>query len=344
MNILAIETSCDETSVAVLRDGTEVLTNQISSQIDLHAKTGGIVPEVAAREQLKAMTPVLSEALSDAGLTIEGIDAIAVTRGPGLIGSLLVGVSAARTLAYMTDKPLIGVNHLEGHIYSNWLERDSSEIQFPILVLVVSGGHNEIVLMRGHGDYELIGKTRDDAAGEAFDKTARLIGLPYPGGVSIQKTGMSGNKEAYSFPRAWLQQTQKGQKPKEITDFDFSFSGLKTAVWQRVETLEITDDIQADLAASIQEAIIEPLVEKTVSAALLHKANQIHIAGGVSASLRLRELMQQKSPLPVIWPKKIAYCTDNAAMIASAGYFRYKKGESASLDLNAFPKTTDFGL
>lgn len=338
MNILAIETSCDETSVAILRDGTRVLTNQISSQIDLHAKTGGIVPEVAAREQLKAMQPVLDEALSDAGMSLADIDEIAVTRGPGLIGSLLVGVNAAKTLAYILGKPLLGINHLEGHIYSDWLEREESDIQFPVLVLVVSGGHNELLLLRGHGAYSLIGKTRDDAAGEAFDKTARLIGLPYPGGMHIQRVAESGDPKRFIFPRAWLQQTHMGEKPKQITNFDFSFSGMKTSVWQKVEEIVVDDHNRPDFAASIQEAIVDVLVAKTVAAAQETGALQIHIAGGVSANERLRTAMQEKSPVPVLWPRELAFCTDNAAMIGCAGYFLGKdKGLSLWQEVETDP-------
>jgi N6-L-threonylcarbamoyladenine synthase len=319
MRIVAIETSCDETSVAVVEDGTRVLSNCISSQIDLHAKTGGVVPEVAAREQLKAMQPVLKEAMEIAGVSMEEIDAFAVTKGPGLVGSLLVGVHTAKTLSYLLKKPLIGVNHLEGHIYANWLERETREIRLPAVVLTVSGGHNELILMTGHREYSLIGRTLDDAAGEAFDKTARLIGLGYPGGVAIQKAALNGTERTV-FPRAWLQDVKRGQKPKHITNFNFSFSGLKTAVWQNIDDRELSPEDQSDYALAIQNAIVEVLGEKTLAAAELHGAKTILLSGGVSANLALREYVEKRGAVPVLWPKSIQYCTDNAAMIAAAAY------------------------
>ncbi len=306
MKILGIETSCDETAVAVVENGTKVLKNIIYSQIDMHAKTGGVVPEVAAREHILKIIPALDE------INLDEIDAIAVTQGPGLISSLLTGTVTASTMALVLEKPLIPVNHIEGHIYANWLERDASEIQFPIVVLTVSGGHNELVLMRGHGDFEVIGETLDDAAGEAFDKVARLLGLGYPGGPYISKAAEDGNPNKYDLPRAWL----------SPDSFDFSFSGLKTAASRL--PLEDTNNV----AASFQEAVCDVLSEKLRRAAEKFGAKEVHLAGGVSANTRLREMVAERISLPLRFPKKIAYCTDNASMIAVAGYFRYISGSN----------------
>ena len=307
MKILGIETSCDETAVALVENGSHVLKNVVYSQIEMHAETGGVVPEVAAREHILKMVPALSE------VDFDDVDAIAVTEGPGLISSLLTGTVTASTIALVLGKPLIPVNHIHGHIYANWLSRDIDDFEFPIVILTVSGGHNELVLMRGHLDFEIIGETLDDAAGEAFDKVARLIGLGYPGGPAISKAAENGDPNKYDLPRAWLSKES----------LDFSFSGLKTAV----SRLPISDT--ANVAASFQEAVCDVLSEKLKRAAEKYGAEEVHLAGGVSANKRLREMVKQRISLPVKWPEKIEYCTDNAAMIAAAGYFRFKKDPSA---------------
>jgi len=307
MKILGIEKSCDETAVALVENGSHVSKNVIYSQIDIHSQTGGVVPEVAAREHILKMVPALSE------VDFDDVDAIAVTEGPGLISSLLTGTVTASTIALVLGKPLIPVNHIHGHIYANWLSRDIDDFEFPIVILTVSGGHNELVLMRGHLDFEIIGETLDDAAGEAFDKVARLIGLGYPGGPAISKAAENGDPNKYDLPRAWLSKES----------LDFSFSGLKTAV----SRLPISDT--ANVAASFQEAVCDVLSEKLKRAAEKYGAEEVHLAGGVSANKRLREMVKQRISLPVKWPEKIEYCTDNAAMIAAAGYFRFKKDPSA---------------
>lgn len=317
MKILAIETSCDDTAVAVVDQGRKVLCNVISSQAYLHEKTGGVVPEVAAREHLITMLPVLDEALEVVGCSWEEIEAIAVTKGPGLISSLIVGTETASVLSYVKGIPLIPVQHITGHLYSCWLDLEE-EPQFPILALTVSGGHNELVLMRGHGQFEVLGETLDDAAGEAFDKVARLLGLGYPGGPAIAKVALEGNAARFDLPRAWM--------GKE--DLNFSFSGLKTAVRDLVTSLgEINDQTKADIAASFQEAVCDVLSGKLLRAfERLPEVKEVHLVGGVSANLRLRELVAERiRGVKVRWPEKISYCTDNAAMIACAGY--YLRGE-----------------
>jgi len=330
MKILGIETSCDETSCAVVENGTHVLSNVIFSQIPLHAKTGGVVPEVAAREHVVKIIPVLKKALKDAKISLNEIDAIAATAGPGLLSSLLVGTVTANTLALFLNKPIVPVNHIEGHIYSNWLGTEdeikhetwnNSSPQFPILVLTVSGGHNEIYLMRGHMDFKLIGETRDDAAGEAFDKVARLLGLPYPGGPSVMRAAMHGDKNRFKFPRAIMNDGT----------FDFSFSGIKTAVLYFIEKekragRKLTRKFVCDTAASFQEAVIDALAVKFTTAVKKYNVKEAHLAGGVSANIALRERIVKMLETDVVfrYPKKIEYCTDNAAMIASAGYFKYK--------------------
>ncbi len=343
MKILGIETSCDETSCAVVEDGCKVLANVIASQIDIHAKTGGVVPEVAAREHVVKIIPVLDESLEVAGCGWEDIDAIAVTQGPGLISSLIIGTETANVISYLENKPLIPVQHIVGHIYSNWLEA-SEEIEFPVLILTVSGGHNELILMRGHNDFEVLGETRDDAAGEAFDKVARILGLGYPGGPAISKIAEEGDKAAFDLPRAYL---DKGS-------LDFSFSGLKTAVLDKVklniaeyewkDEMHFPEEFKADLAASFQEAVVEVLVNKLVWAIEKHpEVREVHLAGGVSANLRLREVVKEKlSPVMTSrHPQSIKFCTDNAAMIACAGYYLYelepKKFRSCS---NIIPTTS----
>ncbi|MGI4787904.1 MAG: tRNA (adenosine(37)-N6)-threonylcarbamoyltransferase complex transferase subunit TsaD [Janthinobacterium lividum] len=324
MNILGIETSCDETSAAVLRDGRELLSNVIASQIDLHAKTGGVVPEVASRQHVTQINAVIAEALAEARIGFSDLDAIAVANRPGLLGALLVGVSAAKTLAYALHLPLLAVHHIEAHIYANWLV--DPDITFPVICLVASGGHSEIFLVRGHGDYAILGRTRDDAAGEAFDKTARLLGLPYPGGVSIDRLSKSGNPKAVPLPRAQL-------GPDSL---DFSFSGLKTAVLNAHRDPALSAVSLPDWAASVQEAIVEALVTKTLRAASRHEVSHVLIAGGVAANSRLQSAMrdacEQAGLRLTVPPPRL--CTDNAAMIACAGYYHWQAGKIDGLDLD----------
>ena len=312
MNILAFETSCDETAAAVVKDGETILSNVISSQVDIHARYGGIVPEVASRQHLLTIIPVAEKALIEAGLTLKQIDAIAATVGPGLAGSLIVGVNFARAVSQAEDLPFIGINHLEGHIYANWLSGARPEL--PCLCLIVSGGHSDIILMEDHGSFRRLGRTRDDAAGEAFDKGARILGLPYPGGPSIQ-AATTGVTTSLSLPRAWLKETD-----------DFSFSGVKTALLHMAEEkVERDDRWVKEAAAAFQEAIIDVLVTKTIQAALRTGVKQILLAGGVAANSALRERFKADSPLPVLIPPPIL-CTDNAAMIASCAYYRCISG------------------
>jgi N6-L-threonylcarbamoyladenine synthase len=320
MRILAIETSCDETAVAIVEDGTKVLADQIASQVDIHARYGGVVPEVASRQHLLAILPMLRLAFTSAALSWDQIDAVAVTYGPGLAGSLLVGVNTAKGLCLARGLPLLAVNHLEGHIYANWLDTGQAVLpEFPLISLIVSGGHSDIVLMKGHGLYTLLGRTRDDAAGEAFDKAARILDLGYPGGPAVDRAARQG-VPSVALPHAWLKGTD-----------DFSFSGIKTALMRMVQTGTITST--ADAAASFQEAIVDVLVTKTAEAARQHRARQVLLAGGVAANTRLRQRMIESSPVPVLIPP-IRMCTDNAAMIASAGYFRFLAGERAGFDLD----------
>lgn len=338
MVILGIETSCDETSCAVVENGRRILSNIISSQIALHRKTGGVVPEVAAREHVVKIVPVLEMALRKAKIKLAQIDAIAVTAGPGLLSSLLIGVNTAMTLALIYKKPLIPVNHIEGHIYATQIEdlrcplvpegRAFGRVQFPAAVLTVSGGHNELLIWKGHGEYKFLGATLDDAAGEAFDKVARLLGLPYPGGPEIQKAALKGDPAKYPLPRAWLPESP----------FDFSFSGIKTAVLYLTKKMSprAIRQAQSDISASFQESVCEVLAAKLVNAAKKYRVREVHLAGGVSANTRLREWVQKLIPkkitcypLPVTrYPHDLSLCTDNAAMIAAAGYFRYKKNPS----------------
>jgi len=321
MKILGIETSCDETAAAIVVDGCRVLSNVISSQIDIHSRYGGIVPEVASRQHLLAIIPVIQKALTQADIELKDIDAVAVTHGPGLAGSLIVGVNIAKTIALSCRVKLIGINHLEGHIYANWLE--GVEPEFPIICLIVSGGHTDIVLMRSHGLYEPIGRTRDDAAGEAFDKVARILNLGYPGGPAIEKSATEGDSSTYRLPRAWLKNTD-----------DFSFSGLKTSALRLSESLD--NSASADVAASFQEAVADVLVSKTIAAASRLGASNILLCGGVAANRMLRNMMLERSPIPVNTPSPIL-CTDNAAMIASCAYYRIQKGDSSALDLDVLP-------
>ena len=320
MKILGIETSCDETAAAVVEDGVSILSNQIASQVEIHARYGGVVPEVASRQHILAIIPILKQAMTEAKVTWSDINGIAVTFGPGLAGSLLVGVNVAKAIALAHGLPVTGVNHLEGHIYANWLTDGS--IDFPLLCLIVSGGHSDLVLMKGHGDYVLLGRTRDDAAGEAFDKAARILGLGYPGGPAIEKTAREGTA-SIQLPRAWLKGTN-----------DFSFSGIKTALLRLAEDGKISS--QADAAASFQEAVIDVLVTKTVAIAKELRVKQILLAGGVAANELLRQWLVKNSPLPVLIPPPVL-CTDNAAMIAACGYYRFKAGKTDSLDLDVIP-------
>lgn len=325
MKILAIESSCDETSVAIVEDGRRVHSNVIASQIAKHVETGGVVPEVAAREHIKAMIPVLKSAMEEAKVTWQDIDAVAVTKEPGLIGSLVVGRVTAAALAFAQDKPLIEVNHIHGHMYAPWLVPADdlempSEPQFPLLILTVSGGHNELVLVRGHGDFEILAESIDDSAGEAFDKVARLLGLGYPGGPAIEERAKLGNPKAVKFPIAL-------RKEK-----NFSFSGLKTSVFYHLKENEsrLTDETFVnDIAASFQEAVVQALVEKLVHAIHEFSPKEVHLTGGVSANRFLRGRIEEElsrvhlAPL-FRAPLKMEYCTDNAAMIGAAAFFMRK--------------------
>jgi N6-L-threonylcarbamoyladenine synthase len=334
--ILGIETSCDETAAAVVADGATILSNVIASQAARHAQYGGVFPEVASRMHVEVIYPVVQKALTDAHLGVGDIDAVAVTRGPGLPGSLVVGMNAAKGLALGRNLPLIGVNHLEGHVYSLWLIENAPEVRFPVLILIVSGGHTELILMTDHGQYRRLGGTLDDAAGEAFDKVGRLLGLPYPGGPSLEKAAQTGDPAAFKFPRAWLEGT-----------WDFSFSGLKTAVLYEVKKQAPGRPFGPDpapldlaqvpnLAASFQAAIVEALAGKTVAAAEQFKVTEIFVAGGVSANQALKAEFERRAAAPVRVPPLIL-CTDNAAMIAAAGNFRYLAGQRDALDMDVLP-------
>ena len=323
MRILGIETSCDETAAAIVEDGVRVLSNEIASQVDIHSRYGGVVPEVASRQHLLSILPLLGEALGKARASLDDLDAVAVTYGPGLAGSLLVGVNAAKAISMARRLPLIGVNHLEGHIYANWLDKDTESLpQFPAICLIVSGGHSDIVLMKDHGDYVLLGRTRDDAAGEAFDKAARILGLGYPGGPAIDKAARQG-AATVALPQAWL----KGSD-------DFSFSGIKTALLRMAQAGSLAS--VPDAASSFQDAVVNVLVKKTVEAAKAHKVKQVLLAGGVAANSLLRQRIIASSPVPVLVPPP-RLCTDNAAMIASVGYYRYQAGVRSSFDLDIVP-------
>ena len=327
MKILGIETSCDETAAAVVEGGTEILSNVISSQVEIHSRYGGIVPEVASRQHLLSIMPIVEKALADARVDAKDLSAIAVTNGPGLAGSLLVGVNLAKAVALAWGLPPVSVNHLEAHIYANWL--GSEKPAFPAISLIVSGGHTELVLLKGHGEISRLGRTRDDAAGEAFDKVARALGLGYPGGPVIEKA-TQGITPTRRLPRAWLRGSD-----------DFSFSGIKTAAVRLAEELKVSASVNPgpvalDIAASFQQAVVDVLVTKTVAAASRHGVNQILLAGGVAANKLLRETMARRSPIPVLIPP-IILCTDNAAMVASCGYFRLLQGKVAGWDLDVVP-------
>lgn len=330
--ILAIETSCDETAAAVVENGRALLSSIVSSQIDLHVQYGGVFPEVASRQHIRTIYAVVEEAVQRAHLSLVEIDAVAVTRGPGLAGSLVVGMNAAKGLALALNKPVVGVNHLEGHIYSAWVYPGDTRTpppapEFPLMALLVSGGHTELNVMNDHLTYKRLGATLDDAAGEAFDKVARLLGLPYPGGPSVQKAAANGNPEAFTFPRARLEGT-----------WDFSFSGLKTAVLRVVRQLEEEGKPLpvSDLAASFQAAVVDVLLQKTLRAARETHSKAILVAGGVSANTALRLAFTGQTEFPVFIPA-FSLCTDNAAMIGAAGYFRYVLAGSDPLEMDVLP-------
>lgn len=330
LRILAIETSCDETAAAILEDGRALLSSTVASQMEIHARYGGVFPEVASRQHILSIMPVIEETLAKAHLTLGDIDAVAVTRGPGLAGSLIVGMNAAKGLVLGSGRPLVGVNHLEGHLYSAWVHRAEDdappEPQFPLMALLVSGGHTELNLMRDHLQYERLGATLDDAAGEAFDKVARMLGLSYPGGPAIQKAAVEGDPNAFKFPRSWLGNS-----------WDFSFSGLKTAVLREVRKLEKEGSLPApNLAAGFQDAVVDVLYTKTIKAAREYGAKEILVAGGVSANAALRKAFTAQDEFPVHIPP-ISLCTDNAAMIAAAGYRRFQAGQRDTLDLDILP-------
>jgi N6-L-threonylcarbamoyladenine synthase len=323
--ILAIESSCDETAAAVVENGTEILSNIIASQADLHAPYGGIFPEVASRRHVEVIHAVVSQALETAHMGLDDIDCIAVTQGPGLVGSLLVGMNMAKGLALGRNKPLLGINHIEGHIYSLWLTEESDQIEFPFLTLVVSGGHTELYLVIDHGQYKHLGGTLDDAAGEAFDKVGRLLGLPYPGGPAIDEAARNGNPKAFRFPRAVMED-----------GFNFSFSGLKTAVMRQTTGFSQERMPVSDLAASFQAAVVDVLVSKTERAATVYGVTAVHLAGGVSANSALRQAMEEHLNIPVRYPPPIL-CTDNAAMIGAAAHWQFIRGRRDSLDLDVIP-------
>lgn len=324
---LGIETSCDETAAAVINGGREILSNVVLSQIDIHQKYGGVVPEIASRHHIEAVFPVIQEALQQAQVGLDEIEVIAVAYGPGLVGSLLVGVAAAKALAFAADKPLVGVNHIEGHIYANFLT--GQEIKPPLVCLTVSGGHTDLLLIPRLGEYEILGRTRDDAAGEAFDKVARVLGLPYPGGPQIERLAQGGNKEAIAFPRGLL----------DGESFDFSFSGLKTAALNYLnEAKQKRQEVPlADFAASFQWAIIDVLTQKLMAAAQAYGVDQVILSGGVAANKTFREHVAAEAAArgkELLYPP-VHLCTDNAAMIGSAGYFRYLAGQRSDYSLNA---------
>jgi N6-L-threonylcarbamoyladenine synthase len=348
--LLAVESSCDETGIAVIQGGRRILSNVVASQTALHAASGGIVPEVAARAHLRWIVPVLDQALADAAVTLDDVDAVAVTHGPGLAGSLLVGINFAKTLAWVHDKPLVGVNHLEGHLYAAWLrdadQADGEEPVFPLVALIVSGGHTFLVEMRDHLTYRLLGQTVDDAAGEAFDKVGRLLGLPYPGGPAVSRAAEAATRHDAAFPRAWLGDT-----------YDFSFSGLKTAARRTIDAVRtaeglptgpaavaepdarLADSTTAELAWGFQDSVVDVLVAKTIRAAEETSARSIVLGGGVAANSTLRTRLAGEAEargVPLIVPRP-ALCTDNGAMIGAAGARRYAAGERADLSLDASP-------
>lgn len=327
--ILGIESSCDETAAAVVKNGRQVLSNVISSQIDIHTLYGGVVPEIASRKHIERINQVIEEALIKAEVTLDDIDAISVTYGPGLVGALLVGVGEAKAIAYAAHKPLVGVHHIEGHIAANYIEH--MDLEPPFLCLVVSGGHTHLVQVQEYDKFEIIGCTHDDAAGEAFDKVARAIGLGYPGGPKIDKVSREGNPDAIEFPRAKI----------AGAEFDFSFSGVKSAVLNYLNQCEMRGEkiVQADVAASFQKAVVDVLVGRAVAAAQKLGERRIAVAGGVAANSSLRSRMQEeceKAGITLFYPSPV-FCTDNAAMIAVQGYYEYMAGKRSGWDLNAVP-------
>lgn len=327
--ILAIESSCDETAAAVVKNGRDVLSNVISSQIALHTLYGGVVPEIASRKHIEKINQVIEEALAEAKVTLDDIDAIGVTYGPGLVGALLVGVAEAKAIAFAAKKPLVGVHHIEGHISANYIE--NKELEPPYICLVVSGGHTHLVVVNDYGEYQVIGRTRDDAAGEAFDKVARAIGLGYPGGPKVDKLAKEGNPDAIKFPRAQV----------EGAPFDFSFSGLKSAVLNYLNMCQMKDIAinEADIAASFQKSVVDALLDRAIMACKEYKMNKLAIAGGVASNSSLRTAFQEKCKkenISFYHPSPI-FCTDNAAMIGVAAYYEYIRGTRHGLDLNAVP-------
>ena len=327
--ILAIESSCDETAAAVVKNGRSVLSNVISSQIDLHKLYGGVVPEIASRKHIEKINQVIEEALKEADTTLDDLDAIAVTYGPGLVGALLVGVAEAKAISFAKNLPLVGVHHIEGHISANYIE--NLDLEPPFLCLVVSGGHTHLVVVKDYGEFEILGRTRDDAAGEAFDKVARAIGLGYPGGPKIDKLSKQGNAYAMDFPKA------------KVADapYDFSFSGVKSAVLNYLNKCKMMGEpvVEADIAASFQRCVVEVLVEHAIAAARDYHISKLAIAGGVASNQTLRNAMEQaceKNGIQFYHPSPI-FCTDNAAMIGVAGYYEYIKGTRHGWDLNAVP-------
>jgi len=327
--ILAIESSCDETAAAVVKNGREVLSNVISSQIALHTLYGGVVPEIASRKHIEKINQVIEEALTEANMELGQMNAIGVTYGPGLVGALLVGVAEAKAISYATGIPLVGVHHIEGHVSANYIEHP--ELEPPFLCLIVSGGHTHLVIVKEYGEYEIIGRTHDDAAGEAYDKVARAIGLGYPGGPKVDKLSKEGNPSAITFPRAQV----------EGCPYDFSFSGLKSAVLNYLHHAEqLGEEInRADVAASFQAAVVDVLVDKTLQAAKEYGIDKVALAGGVASNSALRAGMEaacKKAGKKLYFPSPI-FCTDNAAMIGAAAYYEYKKGVRHGLDLNAVP-------
>lgn len=327
--ILAIESSCDETAAAVVKNGRTVLSNVISSQIELHKLYGGVVPEIASRKHIEKINQVIQEALDEAGVTLDDLDAIGVTYGPGLVGALLVGVAEAKAIAYAKGLPLVGVHHIEGHVSANYIE--NQDLEPPFLCLIVSGGHTHLVVVKDYGEFEILGRTRDDAAGEAFDKVARAIGLGYPGGPKIDKLSNEGNPDAIPFPRAKV----------DDGPYDFSFSGLKSAVLNYLNKCRMTGEkiVEADVAASFQKAVTDVLVGNAIRAAKELNMDKLALAGGVASNQHLRQAMEEacrKEKIKLYRPSPVL-CTDNAAMIGAAAYYEYKKGTRHGWDLNAVP-------